>query len=215
MKVKLQKGSYKDEENNGKEVKYLYIETLCYGFWLRFCHEHFIPCEKCQNELDEMMNGTKEVESSWVTQWVFDSNVPIELFFTSTMVKFTLNFLCSGTIANSYRQDYELCKSCVETFITKIMNTDELHIGSEIKPPVELWRKWMTDDKRTERLMAMEEKVKAAGIHLNSFYANLRVKKTTKEVDKYFDNLHKNLPYYSPIPITELDLDNDRKTLMV
>jgi len=119
-------------------IKTLYRQQ--YGFWLRgFTSEHFIPCEQCQDILHEMMM-TKKI--AFVTQ---------ECITLETLKKkgklewqFLLRFIACGSMSDG--EVFKPCDKCQET-IQNIWENKELHIGSENKPPVELWRRTQSIDK--------------------------------------------------------------------
>jgi len=46
-------------DDHGNYVKCKGIETERMGFYLRFIHEHFIPCKQCQKKLLNMINNAK------------------------------------------------------------------------------------------------------------------------------------------------------------
>ena len=48
---------YIDDEGNYLKVKGREIEQI--GFFLRFIHEHFIPCKECQKKLLHMVHNAK------------------------------------------------------------------------------------------------------------------------------------------------------------
>lgn len=110
------------------EAKVIYRQQ--YGFWLRgFASEHFVPCEKCQDKLHEMM---MTMTVAFHTQ----DCITIETVDVNDKIvwQFLLRFLTF--IENVFRP----CEECQKK-LQKIWETKELHIGNENKPPVELWRK--------------------------------------------------------------------------
>lgn len=120
------------------EAKILYRQQ--YGFWLRgFVSEHFIPCEKCQDRLHAILFEA----SSWNT-----TCPPIELTVKfvdkekKERVGFALKFVWKYmTIREGgWTPTFYPCKKCAEKLKTTLLEK-ELHIGSEVKPPVELWRR--------------------------------------------------------------------------
>jgi len=191
----------KHELTEKKELQNLYgiVGIQCYGFWLRFCHEHFVPCEACQEKLDEIIMGKQKKDHfGWSTRWVFNSDIPVKLSVTEKEVCFGFNFVWQQfekaveNIDKGVYQDHtigslSLCKSCVKKFRRKVINANELHFGNEALPPVELWRKWMHDEKRTAMLEDAEKVARGMGIHVNSFYANAMNKKTTKQLDVFLN----------------------------
>lgn len=110
------------------EAKVTYRQE--YGFWLRgFASEHFIPCEKCQDKLHEMM---MTMTVAFYTQ----ECITIETVEANGKIvwQFLLRFLTSN------KQVFRPCEECQKK-LQKIWETKELHIGNENKPSVELWRK--------------------------------------------------------------------------
>jgi len=117
-----------------------------YGFWLRgFVSEHFIPCEKCQDELHSLLFD----DTIWGT--VLPEKEPVELkiefsekyYKNDKRVKFMLNFVFQRDKRyreGGYIQGFKPCEKCGAK-LKMILLEKELHIGSETKPPVELWRK--------------------------------------------------------------------------
>lgn len=126
------------------EAKVTYRQQ--YGFWLRgFVSEHFIPCEKCQDELHNLLFNKTE----WMTVPVEKEPVELEVKFrekhyrNEEIVRFTLNFVFyynKSYREGGYIQKFEPCDNCIAK-LKKVMLVKELHIGSEIKPQIELWRK--------------------------------------------------------------------------
>lgn len=182
MKVQIAKGRYIDEEDGGKEVKYFFIQKLQYGFYMRIIHDHFIPCEKCQEKLEKILVGK-------IRQWnIEDKPLRVELDYFGPKWRFRFPWIRTGQEIKDVNVVI-LCKECSKVLEEGIVNADEWTIGNkDYEPAIELWRRWDIDDIRTQRLDKILVKAKAAGIHQNSFYANLRNKKTTKAVDKYFDS---------------------------
>lgn len=113
------------------EAKVTYRQQ--YGFWLRgFVSEHFIPCEKCQDRLHEMM---MTMTVAFYTQ----ECITVETVPQEEMVwQFLLRFLTCGSLSN--KEVFRPCNECQKKLRT-LWETKELHIGNENKPPVELWRK--------------------------------------------------------------------------
>lgn len=105
-----------------------------YGFWLRgFTSEHFIPCEKCQDELHEMLMTRKNTQT---VQIFFYEQSSIMLTMLSDEWQFQLDFLSAPNI-------FKPCGECQKK-LQDIWENKELHIGSEVKPPIELWRRMQT-----------------------------------------------------------------------
>jgi len=106
------------------------LQRQRYGFWLRFLSEHFIPCEECQDKLHELIN-TNEVdfhkEYNSITLIISEKENKLK-------ARFKLGFLWRDSI-------FTPCKLCQKK-IVELWQTNELHIGNDIKPMVELWRDW-------------------------------------------------------------------------
>lgn len=128
------------------------VEVQEYGFWLRFMSEHFIPCEKCQEELSNIFEKVEE-------QLDFNNPNCVSLHFwknyeqNQVECSFTLSFV-SPTPTSSY--EYKPCKKCQKKILKKF-SEKELHIGNDSKPLIELWRKWDINDRKTELLQKREE----------------------------------------------------------
>jgi len=110
-------------------------ETQEYGLYLRFVSERFNPCKVCQEaihkqfkthpyrldygyiknqQIIDLLRGWKESGGRWTLR---------------------LRFLNSA-------EDIEFCKECSKRLDMTIYEAKELHIGNDVKPMVELWRKW-------------------------------------------------------------------------
>jgi hypothetical protein len=57
-------------DESGNCIKSIGKEKRYYGFWLRFASAHFVPCEKCQEKLEKILEnaefhlGNKDFEPS-------------------------------------------------------------------------------------------------------------------------------------------------------
>lgn len=130
------------------EEKVKIKEIHQYGFWLRFMSEHFIPCDKCQEELNEVLTLQ---HSSFKKGMTLDFSSPLCVSlhaFKSRRdlpeFRFTLSFV-SPTQTTSYH--FAPCNDC-QGKLWHIFSKKELHIGNENKPLVELWRKWEIVDEK-------------------------------------------------------------------
>jgi len=141
MKMRIREGTNWTEKTllKGNPTKYFFVEKLEYGFYLRFCSENYIPCEKCQDELEKLILP--------VTTWIVD-NTKITMHSIVRDKKLVLGFLISWATAKYFIP----CDVCQERLEIIIMDAKEWHIGNDIKPPIELFRRWEKDDKRTQRL---------------------------------------------------------------
>lgn len=188
MKVKVR---YFSGKECSKDAQY-YIDVLRYGFFLRFIHDHFMPCDKCQDELEKILVGK-------IQDWCIDEPLRVELDYYINVWRFTFPWICREVVL--------LCKKCSKVLEDGIKDADIWTIGNkDYEPTIELWRKWDTSDKLTARLIKIEKKAKKAGIHMNSFYANLRNKTTDKDVDEFFDVIDND-------PIFCLSYIEDHKTI--
>lgn len=116
------------------EEEIIFKEIQQYGFWLRgLMSEHFIPCEKCQDRLHEMM---MTMTVAFYTQ----DCITIETLKKKDELvwQFRLRFLTCGGLSD--KEVFKPCEKCQKK-LRKLWEIKNLHIGSEIKPPVELWRK--------------------------------------------------------------------------
>ena len=105
-----------------------------YGFWLRgLMSEHFIPCEECQDKLHEMM-------MTMTVAFHSQDCITIETLKKKGKLEwqFLLRFLTCGSL--SEKEVFKPCGKCQKK-LHNLWETKELHIGSEIKPVVELWRR--------------------------------------------------------------------------
>jgi len=171
------------------------IEVLQFGFFIRFIHDHFIPCGKCQGELEKILMGK-------IKQWEIDEPLRVELDYFGPKWRFRFPWIRTGQDAKDVNVVI-LCKKCSDVLEEGIINAKELHIGNkDLEPPIEVWRKWITDDKRTERIY---ETLKSTLDRLKKAYMNpnwkkameqkiietLMTCKTTKMVDDYLSKLEK------------------------
>jgi len=123
-------------------------EIQQYGFWLRFMSEHFIPCDKCQERLNNVL--------TLQTKMMLDFDNPCCITLRAykceqnSLPEFTfiLSFV-SPTTTTSYR--FHVCDDC-QGKLWHLFSKKELHIGNDTKPLVELWRKWEIIDDDTEGL---------------------------------------------------------------
>jgi len=111
-------------------------QVLRYGLWLRFAHEHFNPCEKCQLKIHEAL---------FTSRWSIGENPMVYLNFDygfESPAVFVFNFLSQENIMS--HTEVELCKKCTDNLKDKVLNAGELNIGNKdwSIPPVELWRRW-------------------------------------------------------------------------
>lgn len=109
-------------------------EIQLYGFWLRFASEHFIPCEKCQDKLHKMLMSRQVAfyEPECITLELLEKK-------KKPVWQFLLRFIQCGALSNG--EVFRPCDECQKE-LTTIWTTKKLHIGNDIKPMVELWRKW-------------------------------------------------------------------------
>lgn len=111
-------------------------EIQQYGFWLRFVSEHFIPCDKCQDKLHEKLMNS---------QVAFYNNLYITLEKLKKGWQFILGFVQCGSLSKG--EDWIPCDKCQKE-LQEIWEDKELHIGNDVKPMVELWRKWEIVDEK-------------------------------------------------------------------
>lgn len=119
---------------NELEKKLKIREIHNYGFWLRFASAHFNLCEQCQDNLHNLLMGSnlKFYDSNCITltkrngEWVF-----------------RLNFVRCQNLLNT--KAFTVCKNC-QFELGEIMIYNELHIGNDTKPMIELWRRWQIID---------------------------------------------------------------------
>jgi len=106
-------------------------EIQQYGFWLRFASEHLIPCEKCQDRLHEKLMKTSLFLGGQQSIVLYkEKHRHINMRW-----RFHLEFLKATYV------DFVPCDKCQKR-LQEIWDTKELHIGNDMKPMVELWRKW-------------------------------------------------------------------------
>lgn len=129
----------KQELEEQVEIK----EIQQYGFWLRFMSKHFIPCDKCQEKLNEILTLQTGMPLEFgnplcVSLYVYKIKKDVVGFY------FVLSFV-SPTPTTSYH--FVPCNDC-QGKLRKLFIEKELHIGNEIKPMIELWRKWEIVDEK-------------------------------------------------------------------
>lgn len=109
-------------------------EIQQYGFWLRFASEHFIPCDECQEKLHKMITSLK-------TAFCKSDCIILEEYPKKGQWRFVLRFLSVGLSGLSDADVFIPCGKC-QSEILKKFDERELHIGSDEKPLIELWRRW-------------------------------------------------------------------------
>jgi hypothetical protein len=72
--MKERKFVFEQVDEDGNYVKSEGVERVYYGFWLRFASRHFIPCQKCQERLEKIL------EESELHLGNKDYEPPIELY---------------------------------------------------------------------------------------------------------------------------------------
>ena len=107
-------------------------EIQRYGFWLRFASEHHIPCDECQEKLHKMLTTSR-------LAFYISNCITLEEYPKKGDWRFLLRFLPNG------EQTFTPCKNC-QRYILKNIDKKELHIGTDEKPLVELWRQWEIKD---------------------------------------------------------------------
>lgn len=124
------------------------VEELQYGFYLRFASESFIPCEKCQDLIHEEMMGNLVFHDE--RQQVILETRQANLYKEGKVKIWKVFF---GFL--EFQPTIEFCEHCSRQ-LNKIWDTKELHIGNDVKPLVELWRRWEINDEKTEALSKNE-----------------------------------------------------------
>lgn len=128
---------------NCKDVQF--VEARRYGFWLRFAHEHFIPCDKCQDKLEDYLFNA--------TIWAINNDkmtVDLVVSFPKVEEEPRCYFAFRWIEPAVY---WTPCKKCQEKLRDTIANANEMTVGNkDYRPPIELWRRWDIDDKRTRKL---------------------------------------------------------------
>lgn len=163
-----------DKTELEEKVKIREIQT--YGFWLRFASEHFIPCNKCQDKLHNILTKNKMtfLNSKCITMMEFPKKKHwiFILWFLETSQSFTP------------------CKKCQPKILKKI-DEKELHIGSDGKPLVELWRKWDIIDEPAEIIKEIKDGI----AEIKKTVTNKTFKKEWEsdksQIDKREENLKK------------------------
>lgn len=122
-----------------------FVEYREFGFYLRFASGHFIPCRKCQEDLDKAFN-TKGLRISAKNTLILERNDG------------EYTFVCAFIRAFPRRPKvgaYLLvpCKKC-QKVLEGVIENKELHLGNDVKPPVEFWAKWKINNKK---MMALEK----------------------------------------------------------
>jgi len=112
------------------EDKFIVEEIQRYGFWLRFASEHFIPCKNCQEVLHKALFRRK------ATWYINDDKMGVDLAISTygNICYFSFRWIEPALY-------FTPCDNCIRK-LRGIIKDKELHIGNDVKPPVELWRKW-------------------------------------------------------------------------
>jgi len=146
-----------------KELKdeILITEIQQYGFWLRFISEHFIPCKKCQEELDKIFNLmwtrlTEETPNDCTIDLGNPFCITLHILRNKNDLiefRFTLAFVSPSPV-DSYT--FVPCDEECQGRLWRLFSEKEMHIGNDEKPLIELWRNWEyleePDEKTKERI---------------------------------------------------------------
>jgi len=166
------------EKNELEDLVY-FVEFCQYGFFMRIFHDHFIPCDECQEKFEKILVGK-------IKDWyIYDLPLKVELDYFGPQWRFKFPWIGTTKSVNDVNVVL-LCKKCGKVLEDGMVNADKWTIGNkDYEPAIELWRKWKVDDKRTQQLEKLMERARKVGIHKNSFLANVRNKATTKEFDEF------------------------------
>lgn len=125
------------EGKEGIYVKSRGAEVERIAFWLRFIHDHFIPCKSCQKQIKNAFE-----HNPW------------------RIAKGTMNITMQGDMAGGFEfiipfidYTFEPCEHCQKRLREIIRRTSEFTIGNkDYYPPIELWRKYDIDDDSWEEI---------------------------------------------------------------
>lgn len=119
------------------------VETIQYGFYLRFAGISFVPCDDCQEEINDMLFKD--------AYWQIGDNYSITLHKdTYDSVCFVLGFLVTGIIGH---KEFTPCKECQNKLLEDIKKASRYTFGNkEYEPAVELWRNWAIDDYMSDQV---------------------------------------------------------------
>lgn len=142
-KIALRKEPVVDEILSGPKLLYVKnvtkkIET--YGFFLRFIHRQFEPCQDCQTKLLTLLK-TKPLNLTVETMHISFHQTLYSEEGGGIYYEFGFPFLVAT------KQRWAPCPTCQKELQQLIDTTEQLHIGnSEFAEPVELWMKFAKDE---------------------------------------------------------------------
>lgn len=187
---------FRCKETFPKTYEAYFVKVRQYGFYIRIIHNHFIPCDKCQDEFEKVL-----VEG--IKNWYIEEGMPLKVELDHFINQWRFRFRWIGISQRTDTDVVLLCKECSKNLELGIVDAHEWTIGNkDYEPAIELWRKWDLDGKRTDRLFYALEKVldrlKKAYMNPNwkkameqKIIETLMKCKTTKMVDDYLSKLEK------------------------
>lgn len=145
---------YKLTEKKDLQELINFAEKIQIGFFLRFAGKHFNPCEKCQEEIDDIV--LENLADIGNNNCVNLDQILISRNSKTNKVRklwiFGFYFLQDILSNEEYSHlDFRPCDDCQKK-LDKLWENSEIHIGNETKPMVEFWRRW-TDDYDRQTVM--------------------------------------------------------------
>lgn len=131
------------EQLEGELPEYVKIEGTkveTYSFFIRILHSHYVPCPKCQPEIKTIM---VEGKLRWHPEHM-QLALYQEIDNGKRHFSFGFGFVPKGVDIF----EWEPCSDCQKVIADLFDNSSEFIIGNkDYEPPIELSRKFVTDDK--------------------------------------------------------------------